>query len=105
MDTSIGPGTHWAAYRNGNKYGEYFESFGLIIPNEFEVVEYLLTSGKQLIYSGDEIQDRDSVLCGYWCLYYLFERQNGTTILKTIHNAHFDMNNQSVDHYFIIKYF
>ena len=92
LDSQNGPDTHWVAYRNGDKYAEYFDSFGLIMPNE--VAQYLSTSGKRLMYSGDEIQERDSVLCGYWCLYYLFERQKGTSILETIHNAHFDMNNQ-----------
>ena len=79
------------------------DSFGLIMPKE--IMQFMSTSGKRLMYSGDEIQERDSVLCGYWCLYYLFERQKGTSILKTIHNAHFDMNNQSVNHNFIIQYF
>ena len=51
----------------------------------------MATSGKQLEYSGDEIQERDSVLCGYWCLYYLLERQKGRSILDTIHNSEFDM--------------
>ena len=68
-------------------------------------MQFMSTSGKPLMYSGDEIQERDSVLCGYWCLYYLFERQKGKSILKTIHNAHFDMIEQSVNHHFIIKYF
>ena len=63
LDTYIGPGKHWIAYRNGNKYAEYFDSFGLIMP--FEITDYLRTSGKQIIYSGNEIQERDSVLCGY----------------------------------------
>ena len=103
LDSQIGPGTHWVAYRNGDKYVEYFDSFGLIMPKE--IMQFMSTSGKRLMYSGDEIQERDSVLCGYWCLYYLFERQKGTSILKTIHNAHFDMNNQSVNHNFIIQYF
>ena len=103
LDSQIGPGTHWVAYRNGDKYAEYFDSFGLIMPKE--IMQFMSTSGKRLMYSGDEIQERDSVLCGYWCLYYLFERQKGTSILKTIHNAHFDMNNQSVNHNFIIQYF
>ena len=103
LDSQIGAGTHWVAYRNGDKYVEYFDSFGLIMPKE--IMQFMSTSGKQLMYSGDEIQERDSVLCGYWCLYYLFERQKGTSILKTIHNAHFDMNNQSVNHNFIIQYF
>ena len=103
LDTFIGPGTHWVAYRSGNEYAEYFDSFGLKMP--FEITDYLNTSEKQIIYSGGEIQERDSVLFGYWCLYYLLERQKGTTILRVIHNAKFDMNDQSVNYRFIIKYF
>ena len=63
------------------------------------------TSGKQLEYSGDEIQERDSVLCGYWCLYYLLERQKGRSVLDTIHNRNFSMTDTSVNHRFIIDYF
>ena len=103
LDSQIGPGTHWVAYRNGNKHAEYFDSFGLIMPNE--VINYLRTSGKQIFYSGDEIQERDSVLCGYWDLYYLLERQRDVPMLNVIHNANFDMNDQTVNHRFIIDYF
>ena len=74
LDTMIGPGTHWVCYRNIDKQREYFDSFGLKMPKE--VANYLNTSNKQIFYSGDEIQERLSVLCGYWCLYYLLERQN-----------------------------
>ena len=104
LDDYIGSGTHWVAYRNGNKYAEYFDSFGLPMPKE--VGKYLATSGKPLIYSSDEIQDRDSVLCGYWCLYYLLERQKGKSILETIHNTNFHLNTTDSDnHEFIINYF
>ena len=51
---------------------EYFDSFGLSMPAEVE--EYLIKSVKTLFYSPDEIQERLSVLCGYWCLNYLFGR-------------------------------
>ena len=71
----------------------------------YEVMKYLLTSGKKIFYSGDEIQERDSVLCGYWDLYYLLERQKGVPMLNVIHNAKFDMNDQFVNHRFIIDYF
>ena len=94
----------WIVYRNvDSTYCEYFDSFGLIMPNE--VMKYLMTSGKQIFYSGDEIQERDSVLCGYWCLYYLLERQRGISMLGVIHNAKFDMSDQTVNHRFIIDYF
>ena len=104
LDTKIGNGTHWVAYRNvDNHVCEYFDSFGLIMPSEIQV--YLQTSGDKLVYSSDEIQERNSVLCGYWCLYYLLERQKGRSILHVIHNASFDQNDHSVNHKFIIEYF
>ena len=103
LDDHIGPGTHWVAYRNIDRFCEYFDSFGLKMPSE--VKKYMATSGKQLVYSSDEIQERDSVLCGYWCLYYLLERQKGRSILDTIHNCKFDMSDTSVNHRFIINYF
>ena len=70
-----------------------------------EVKKYMATSGKRLVYSGDEIQEHDSVLCGYWCLYYLLETQKGRCILDTINNSEFDMSDTSVNHRFIINYF
>ena len=94
LDNHIGPGTHWVAYRNIDRFCEYFDSFGLMMPSE--VKKYMATSGKQLEYSGDEIQERDSVLCGYWCLYYLLERQKGRSILDTIHNSKFNIESYCV---------
>ena len=74
LDDSTGGGSHWICYRNVDKqYCEYFDPFGLIMPNDFK--KYLKTSGKKVVYSSDEIQERDSVLCDYWCLYYFLERQ------------------------------
>ena len=54
-----------------------------------------------MIYSQDEIQNRSTVLCGYWCLYYLIERQKGKSVLDVIHNEAFDEDNSD----FIMKYF
>ena len=73
LGTMIGKGSHWVAYRNIDIQAECFDSFSLIMPKKVET--YLNTSNKQIIYSGDEIQEKLSVLCGYWCLYYLLERQ------------------------------
>ena len=104
LDTHIGPGTHWVCYRNiDNHLCEYFDSFGLIMPTQ--VQSYLRTSGEKIVYSSDEIQERDSVLCGYWCLYYLLERQKGRSILDVIHNSKFSPTDKSVNHQFIIHYF
>ena len=99
LDTFKGPGTHWVCYRNLNSMVEYFDPFGLIMPNE--ALNYFRTSGEHIVYSMDEIQNRNTVLCGYWCLYYLLERQNGKSILDIIHNPHFDNDNSD----FIKAYF
>ena len=99
LDDIQGPGTHWVCYRNIDNVVEYFDPFGLIMPNE--ALTYFNTSGKRIIYSMDEIQNRNTVLCGYWCLYYLFERQRGNSILNVIHNPHFDDDNSD----FIQEYF
>ena len=102
LDDIQGPGTHWVCYRNLDSVVEYFDPFGLIMPNE--ALKYFNTaspSGKQIIYSIDEIQNCNTVLCGYWCLYYLLERQRGNSILDVIHNPHFDSDNSD----FIREYF
>ena len=109
LDDMVGPGTHWVCYRNidGESASpaalsgmvEYFDPFGLIMPNE--ALKYFKTSGKQIFYSVDEIQNRNTVLCGYWCLYYLLERQRGSNILDIIHNPYFDDDNSD----FIKQYF
>ena len=70
-----------------------------------EVLTYMRTDGKRIIYSGDEIQERDSVLCGYWCLYYIRERQRGVPLINVIDNEAFDVNNHHVNHNFLINYF
>ena len=68
----------------------------------YEIRDYLLTSGKKIIYSQDEIQNRETVLCGDWCLYYLNERQKGRSILEVIHNEGFDEDNSDfIKDYFI----
>ena len=31
-----------------------------------QIKNYLKRSGKKIVHSSDEIQERDGVLCGYW---------------------------------------
>ena len=53
LDDIQGPGTHWVCYRNIDSVVEYFDPFGLIMPNE--ALKYFNTSGKRVVYSIDEI--------------------------------------------------
>ena len=96
LDDFSGPGTNWVCWRNMDEdVYQYFDSFGLSMPAEVE--EYLIKSGKTLFYSPDEIQERLSVLCGYW--------QNGKSIFEVLHNPEFDLNNQIVNYEFLKRYF
>ena len=104
LDDSIGGGSHWICYKSVDKeFCEYFNPFGLIMRNEIK--NYLKTSGKKIVYSSDEILERDGVLCGYWCLYYLLERQKGKSLLDVIHNTKFSFTDQMRNHNFLINYF
>ena len=93
VDDIQGPGTHWTAYCITKKENEYFDSFGLPIPED--VADYL---GKNTIYSPDELQDRNSIFCGLWCIYFLFERQKGTPFFEVLHQRRHGRK-------FIINYF
>ena len=63
LDDSTVGGSHWICYRNVDKqFCEYFDQFGLIMPNEIK--NYQKTSGKKIVCLSDQIQERDSILCG-----------------------------------------
>ena len=79
LDDSDGPGTHWVAYWNNPKDSIYFDSCGLDPPSE--LYEYLC---KLLRYSTNEIQERNSVICGHLCLYLLKEPIKGKQFKEII---------------------
>ena len=71
LDDSTGVRSHWICYRNVDKqYCEYFDPFGLIMPNEIK--HYPKKSSKKMVYSSDEIQERDSVCCAVIGAYIIF---------------------------------
>ena len=80
IDNGSQGGTHWECfYIKGNR-SYYFDSFG------GQPVKFLLNQlPKPIIYHNYKIQDKNSKLCGSYCLYffYLIERMNYyDTILK-----------------------
>ena len=72
LNDSTQPGSHWVVINvKPNEVIEYFDSFGLNAPNE--VVELSNSLGVNYIYNSTQYQDLKSVLCGYWCLYFVNE--------------------------------
>ena len=86
LDNSIGGGTHWVCYGNvDNQFCEYFDSFGLIIPNEIK--NYLHTSGKKIMCTHPMKYKKEIVFCAVIGAYIIFWRQKGRSLLDVIHNT------------------
>lgn len=69
LDVSLGPGTHWVAYKKKGDLIDYFDSFGNLQPPR-EVVNYL---GDNITYNYTQHQNFDSVICGHLCLEFLYD--------------------------------
>ena len=100
-DSNTG-GTHWTSFIINDKIATYFDSFGLIPPQS--IVKFIKRYNKHLriIYSIDQIQDYNSVLCGWFCVYYLYffnvlHKKNTSNIsyLLNNHNQKYDLDNTS----------
>ena len=93
LDSLENAGTHWVccAPSHDNKFVWYFDSFGMGYPEEFT------SDGKQIIYNSSQYQDIKSVLCGYYCLYFLHQ---WSLILKP-----FNLRNTAFNEKFIKIYF
>ena len=83
-----GDGTHWVCIYNDEKSDKvkYFDSFGLVPPNE--VIKYMKTTNKNIIYNDSQIQNMDSILCGYYCIYYIEQRNEGRTADEVLLDFH-----------------
>uniref|UniRef100_A0ABD2XAG9 Phospholipase A2-like domain-containing protein n=2 Tax=Trichogramma kaykai TaxID=54128 RepID=A0ABD2XAG9_9HYME len=68
LDDSIGPGTHWVAYRKCGKRVIYFDSFGDLQPPR-DLVDYLKVP--EVMYNHQRYQDFDTHWCGHLCLKFL----------------------------------
>ena len=65
LDDNNGKGTHWCCIISGL----YFDSFGLSPPNE------VINRVKR--YNNIQYQEKTSVLCGYFCLFFIKKIQEG----------------------------
>jgi len=84
QDYFEGNGTHWVCVYNDpkSKDVEYFDSFGLRPADR--IVEYMDTAGKGIVYKDVDIQSIDSIMCGYYCCYYIIQRYKGRKPLDII---------------------
>lgn len=69
---NIGNGTHWVCFIIFKSKVVYYDSFGLVCP--LPVINFVRKYNNKinLIYSIDHIQNIDSVLCGWFVLFFLY---------------------------------
>ena len=97
MDDVEGGGTHWVAMNVRSNIIDYFDSFGM--PPLKEIVDKKF----KYQYNNIQYQSNNSVLCGYWAIYFINEgskRKPYYEILQplSITNTKFNEN-------FLINYF
>jgi hypothetical protein len=67
-NSNDGSGTHWTCFKKG-VINLYFDSFGFIFPEE---VKERLTN---ITYNHKEIQNINSIMCGYFCIALINEME------------------------------
>ena len=91
-DTNNLPGTHWVAliiYPRAS-YAEYFDSFGQPPPNH---IKYWLSRHipNRIWYNPYHVQPIYSILCGYYCIYFLFHRISISLLPNDFIKRHFEI--------------
>jgi hypothetical protein len=76
-------GTHWVAlFKKSNKQYYYCDPFG--IPPPETLINLLQSNEKHLFYNDTQIQHIDSILCGYYCLLFLYMMQQSKSTADNI---------------------
>ena len=104
LDSLEGLGTHWVCCWFSKEHFEYFDSFGLPPPLEWEKnIMRWFPNMKFFLRNNYQIQDVNSVRCGYYCLYFLNEKNRGKSFVEIL--KMFSMSNPKKNEKLIKKYF
>ena len=96
LDSLENAGTHWVCCVPGGRALWYFDSFGMGFPQEFK-------SSKPVIWNSSQFQNIKSVLCGYYCLFFLHQWAQGKDfydILKPFSLVDTKQNEKFIKEYF-----
>jgi len=76
-DDMEGQGTHWVATFNHPDQDMifFYDSYGLVPGDEIQT--FLKKSNKEIMYNTSEMQDTSSIMCGWYCVYFLKECNKG----------------------------
>ena len=104
LNDSTQPGSHWVVIhlKGSSQAIEYFDSFGLNAP--MELVNLSNKFHVYYLYNSTQYQDLNSVLCGYWCLYFVNESRKKRSfydILKPFSHTDTQFNERLIVEYFL----
>ena len=94
-------GTHWIALYVNSKAVTYFDSFGVEhIPKEIKK----FIGNKNIIVNIFRIQAYDSVMCGYFCIGFMFNDNNLTDFINLFSSNDFKRNGDIIFNYFLTNF-
>lgn len=74
LDSMDGMGTHWTALYAKDDRAYYYDSFGMPCPTE--IIDWVKRTHR-LFYIDNQHQPIDSVMCGYYAVYFLYSMHKG----------------------------
>ena len=77
VNTDCGVGSHWVVINVTEETVEFFDSFGrhpLFVQNGHMFMKAIKTTNKQLLVTSQCYQEKNSYVCGWYCLAYAFVR-------------------------------
>ena len=104
LEPSCTSGSHWVSTYVKDGVINYFDSFGM--PPFQEIVDHARSKNLTLLHQNNQIQNINTITCGYLCFYFLNEMSKDTTYydLLDVFNIHDTMKNeQSIEKYFKTK--
>lgn len=98
--SDFGNGSHWVCFILDTNKKLYFDSYG-IIPSD-DIIQFMnrYKNNIPIVYNIDQIQDIDSVLCGFFCLYFIYyitilnKYKTNYKLLMNKHNKIYTLDNK-----------
>lgn len=84
LENSNQSGSHWVGMLKKEKMYYYFDPYG--IPPPQTLIDLLRCAPEHLLYNDTQIQYIDSILCGYFCLVFLYQMQQSSDMVNNIAN-------------------
>ena len=102
--TSQKPGTHWVAfYFIDDQHGEFFDSYRLPPHRYIKYFEdFKYRNAAQRTYSAKHLQSLFTDFCGYYCIFYIYNRCNNVK-MNTIVNMY--LSKVKEDNDALVRYF